>query len=119
MLLEYCVNSAVSAIETQRGGADGVVFGILTSGLAGNALEGAPLIWEHNLTQVIQETGAAEYHLYLTKPVTSGMNCIREGISMGHPDLTEYDYLQVEACRVGQARELLNNFNAKTHDKPV
>ncbi|MBN1198213.1 MAG: copper homeostasis protein CutC [Bacteroidales bacterium] len=102
---------------------------ILTSGQAGNALEGAPLIRklitqskgrillmpgrgikEHNLTAVIRETGAVEFHLYLTNPVKSRMTFLREGLWMGNPDQSEFEHIQVDATRVAQAREILDNF---------
>jgi copper homeostasis protein len=104
---------------------------VLTSGQADSALEGSSLIRqlighsngriiimpghgikEHNLSQVVEETGATEYHMYLTKEVTGAMTFIREGVKMGKPEMSEYNYFQVDSERVKRARDLLNNFNA-------
>jgi copper homeostasis protein len=100
---------------------------ILTSGLSDSALLGAPLIRkliaqannkiilmpghgikEHNLEQVIQETGATEFHLYLTKIVKTKMQFIREGVKMGKPDLSEYDSTIVDWQRIVHARSIMN-----------
>ncbi len=104
---------------------------VLTSGQADSALEGSSLICqlighsngrivimpghgikEHNLSQVVKETGATEYHMYLTKEVTGNMTFIRDGVKMGKPKMSEYNYTQVDTERVKKARDLLNNFNA-------
>lgn len=104
---------------------------LLTSGQANSALEGASLIRqlilqskdrivimpghgikEHNLLQVVKETCATEYHMYLTKPVQSGMSFIREGVKMGKPDQSEYDHIEVDAARIRTSRDLLNKCNA-------
>lgn len=100
---------------------------VLTSGQADSALEGAPLIRqliraarkriiimpghgikEHNLAEVVKETAAQEYHLYLTRPVGSEMTFVREGVKMGVPDLSEFEYVQVDAERIRKAREILD-----------
>jgi len=97
---------------------------VLTSGQADSALEGAPLIRqlvqkaegriiimpghgikEHNLKDVIQETGAQEFHLYLTEQVKSRMEFIRDDVKMGTPDLSEYAYTVVSSERVKKARD--------------
>ncbi|MBE0647594.1 MAG: copper homeostasis protein CutC [Bacteroidales bacterium] len=102
---------------------------VLTSGQTDSALEGASLInrlirhagnkitimpghgvKENNLMQVVKETGATEFHMYLTKEITGGMNFIREGVKMGKPDLSEYTYVEVDSDRVREAHELLNNY---------
>ena len=99
---------------------------VLTSGQSDSALEGAPLIRqlivqaagriivmpghgvkEHNLEQVIRETGAGEYHMYLTKQVATGMQFIREDVKMGRPDLSEYGTTLVDAERIRIAKEII------------
>jgi len=111
---------------------------VLTSGQAENALKGASLIHrliaqskgriiimpgrgvkEDTLIPIIRETGAEEYHMYLTQTVRSGMKFIREGLSMGHPNLLEYTYIQVDSQRVRNARELLDQIKIKSHDEPI
>jgi copper homeostasis protein len=102
---------------------------VLTSGHAENALKGAPLIRklinqsngriiimpgrgvkEHTLIHMIRETGAEEYHMYLTRTVKSRMKFTREGLSMGDSNLPEYGYVQVDSQRVRKARELLDHY---------
>jgi copper homeostasis protein len=99
---------------------------ILTSGQNDSALEGAPLIRrlidhakgkiiimpghgikEHNLKQVIRETGAHEFHLYLTKNVRSKMEFIREGVKMGKPELSEYDSILVDWEKIRKAKRIM------------
>lgn len=99
---------------------------ILTSGQTDSALDGAGLIQklitrangriiimpghgikEHNLKEVMEKTGAVEYHMYLTRQVESGMDFNREGVKMGNPDQSEYGYLQVNAERVREAKNIL------------
>jgi copper homeostasis protein len=99
---------------------------ILTSGQSDSALLGAPLIRrliaeskgkiilmpghgikEHNLAQVIHETGAKEFHLYLTKNVKSNMQFIREGVKMGKPELSEYDSIIVDKERIMNAKRIM------------
>ena len=99
---------------------------VLTSGQSDSALEGAPLIRqlivqaagriivmpghgvkEHNLEQVIRETGAGEYHMYLTKQVATGMQFTREDVKMGRPDLSEYGTTLVDAERIRIAKEII------------
>ncbi len=103
---------------------------VLTSGQRDSALEGAPLIRqlighaagriavmpghgvkEHNLEEVIRGTGAAEYHMYLTRRVPTAMTFVREGVKMGRPDLSEYDYTLIDAERIRKAKEIINRFN--------
>ncbi len=102
---------------------------VLTSGQADSALEGAPLIRklmerakerilimpghgvkENNLLQVVNETGAHEFHVYLTKQVKSRMEFIRDDVKMGTPDLSEYEHTVVSAERIRNAREVLNEY---------
>jgi copper homeostasis protein len=102
---------------------------ILTSGQSDSALAGAPLIRglirkaegrillmpghgirEHNLEQVIRETGATEFHLYLTKNQPSGMNFRREGVRMGKPELSEYDSVIVDAERIRKANKIMQEY---------
>ena len=100
---------------------------VLTSGQADSALDGAKLIRrlierarkkiiimpghgvkENNLMQVVQETGATEYHMYLTKQVIGSMTFIREDVKMGVPDQSEFEYVQVDEKRIRKAREILD-----------
>ncbi len=102
---------------------------ILTSGQCDSALQGAPLIREliriskekiilmpgHgikevNLDQVIRETGAKEFHLYLTKNVNTNMQFIRENVKMGKPDLSEYNTIVVDRERIAKAKKIIMNY---------
>jgi len=102
---------------------------ILTSGQADSALLGARLIRqliiqangriilmpghgikENNLEQVIRETRAQEFHLYLTKKVRSGMEFIRDQVKMGQPGLPEYETVVVDRNKIKKAREILLAF---------
>lgn len=92
---------------------------ILTSGQRENALAGAPLIRqliekadnrivvmpgngikEHNLQEVIRETGATEFHVRLDKTVDSGMIFRNPAAKMGSPQQSEYDYVVTDRERV-------------------
>jgi len=102
---------------------------ILTSGQSDSAVLGAPLIRrliaesngkiilmpghgikEQNLEQVIRETGAKEFHLYLTKNVKSNMQFIREGVKMGKPEQSEYDSIIVDEERIKTAKQIITNY---------
>jgi len=102
---------------------------VLTSGQSESALLGAPLIRElilkavgriilmpghgikeHNLEQVIRETGASEFHLYLTRNRPSEMKFHREGVKMGKPELSEYDSVIVDAERIRDAKRIIMNY---------
>jgi copper homeostasis protein len=102
---------------------------VLTSGQSDSALAGAPLIRrliekaagriivmpghgvkEHNLERVIRETGAGEYHLYLTKQVSTGMRFLREDVKMGKPDHSEYEATIVDSERINNAKEIIKNY---------
>jgi copper homeostasis protein len=102
---------------------------ILTSGQSDSALLGAPLIREliaragnriivmpghgikeHNLDEAIRETGAKEFHLYLTRSVPSTMEFIRENVSMGKPDLSEYDTTLVDREKIRSAKNILQKY---------
>ena len=102
---------------------------ILTSGQSDSALQGAPLIREligksqekiilmpghgikeNNLEKVIQDTGAKEFHLYLTKNVKTKMQFTRENVKMGKPDLSEYDTTIVDRERISKAKSILTNY---------
>jgi hypothetical protein len=52
-------------------------------------------------------TGAAEFHIYLTKQVPSVMKFTRNGVSMGKPGLSEYETLVVDRERIQRAKEIL------------
>jgi copper homeostasis protein len=105
---------------------------ILTSGQSDSALVGAPLIRElinrtqdkiivmpghgikeYNLEQVIHQTGAKEFHLYLTKNVSTSMQFIRENVKMGKSDLSEYDTIIVDKERIAQARKIIMNYDLR------
>lgn len=100
---------------------------ILTSGQSDSALLGAPLIREliarsqgkiiimpghgikeHNLELAIRETGASEFHLYLTKTVTTKMQFIRDDVKMGKPELSEYGTVIVDADRIAVAKGMIS-----------
>jgi len=104
---------------------------ILTSGQSDSALTGAPLIRElidgakdriiimpghgikeHNLGQIIHETGAKEFHLYLTKNVGTGIQFRRQGVKMGKPDQSEYETTLVDWERISKARQIMTNLES-------
>jgi copper homeostasis protein len=99
---------------------------VLTSGQADSALLGSGLIAdlirysqgriivmpghgikEHNLEEAIRRTEASEFHMYLTTKVPTGMSFAREGVKMGHPDLSEYDHEMVDANRIHKAKSII------------
>jgi copper homeostasis protein len=101
---------------------------VLTSGQAGDALTGAPVIRrliqaadqrivimpgggikEHNLPEVLRETGATEVHMYLTTPVKSRMKFVRDGIRIGGPPAAGFEHPVVDAGRIRTARKILDN----------
>jgi copper homeostasis protein len=111
---------------------------ILTSGQSDSALLGAPLIRklteqsrgriilmpghgikEHNLEQAIRETGAEEFHLYLTKNVKTGMKYIREDVKMGKPELSEYEKTVVDWERVAEAGKIISNYELRIEGKSL
>jgi copper homeostasis protein len=102
---------------------------ILTSGQTDSALTGAPRIRElisksqdkiilmpghgikeNNLEQVIHETGAKEFHLYLTKNVSTNMQFTRENVKLGKPELSEYDTIIVDKERIARAKKIIMNY---------
>jgi copper homeostasis protein len=106
---------------------------VLTSGQNDSALDGAPLIKkligmagnriiimpghgikEHNFREVIKETGAKEYHLYLTKQLPTGMTFTRQGVKMGKPDLSEYETTLVDRERIRFALEILAKYEERS-----
>ena len=105
---------------------------ILTSGQNDSALLGAPLIRElikkaqnkiilmpghgikeHNLKKVILETGASEFHLYLTKNQVTSMQFIQDNVKMGKPELSEYDHTIVDLEKITNAREIITNYELR------
>ncbi len=99
---------------------------ILTSGQSDSALDGAPLIREliekaagriiimpghgikeHNFAKVMEATGADEFHLYLTKQVTTSMEFLRDGVKMGKPDQSEYETTLVDADKFKRVKEII------------
>jgi copper homeostasis protein len=99
---------------------------VLTSGQADSALDGAKLIREllrkgrrriivmpghgikeHNLKEVVRETAAEEYHMYLTKQTKSTMKFIRDDVKMGKPELSEYEHTVVSAEKIRKAKDVL------------
>jgi len=102
---------------------------VLTSGQADSALDGAPLlrrliekanqrivvmpghgVKEGTLEQVIQKTGAQEFHMYLNKQVKSQMEFVREDVKMGKPDLSEYEHTIISSDRVNEAKSIIKNY---------
>jgi copper homeostasis protein len=102
---------------------------ILTSGQSDSALSGAPLIRdligrskgkiilmpghgvkEHNLEEVIRATGADEFHLYLTKNVTTPMKYVRNNVKMGSSGHSEHEYVIVDRERIARAKEIIINY---------
>jgi len=101
---------------------------VLTSGQSNSALLGAPLInelikyadkriiimpghgiKENNLKEVIDATGASEFHMYLTCQVPSSMKFFRDDVKMGKPELSEYRHEVVDAERIRKAKEIIND----------
>jgi copper homeostasis protein len=99
---------------------------VLTSGQSDSALAGAPLlkrlielgdkriivmpghgIKEFNFKEVIEATGAREFHLYLPKKMQSKMDFQRNQVAMGAPDLSEYEIIVVDREKVRMAKEIL------------
>lgn len=99
---------------------------VLTSGQEDSAEKGAGLIKdlirhannritvmpghgikEHNLKKVMDLTGAIEFHLYLTKQLPSVMKFTRHGVSMGKPELSEYETIVVDRERIQRAKEIM------------
>ena len=70
-------------------------------------------IKEHNLREVIQATGAKEFHLYLTKMVKSKMKFFREHVKMGNKDLSEYDHLVADAEKIRISKEIIHKYDQK------
>jgi len=99
---------------------------ILTSGQQENVLSGANLIRklimnangrivimpgggikEHNIREVIEATGAGEYHLYLPKSLPSRMTFINTNIHMGRKDSPEYESVIVDAEKIRKVKEIM------------
>ena len=66
-------------------------------------------IKEHNLHEVIDLTGASEFHMYLTRQVSSAMKFLRQDVKMGKPELSEYGYEVVDAERIRKLKEIIRN----------
>jgi len=103
---------------------------VLTSGQSDSALIGASLIREliryagnriiimpghgikeHNLREVMENTGASEFHMYLTKQVPASMKFIRDSVKMGKPGLSEYIHDVIDAERIRAAKKILQKRN--------
>lgn len=99
---------------------------VLTSGGEANALDGAEMIRRlvtqangrieimpgagirtHNVSQVIQVTGATVFHATAQMPVQSSMTYLNERLSMG---ATTDEYV-IKLTDAGQVRELIKNAN--------
>jgi len=101
---------------------------ILTSGQAGTAIEGAPLINElvmraknriiimpgsginaDNVAGLVRKTGVGEVHASLRSMVFSGMEFRGSGASMGLPGSDESSWLETDKERVRHFLEILQN----------
>ncbi len=102
---------------------------ILTSGQQKTASEGATLIRElinraqnriiimpgsgvkeHNIIEVIRNTGAKEVHIHLDRKKSSGMICKQPSVYMGKPGSSEYEHDVTDWERIKRAKELLFNY---------
>lgn len=94
---------------------------ILTSGQAATAMEGSDRISslitkagnritimpggginEHNVVELIQKTGAIEFHASLRSPVESQMKYRNDNVAMGKSSTGEYSQLETDPERVRQ-----------------
>lgn len=99
---------------------------ILTSGQQENVLSGANLIRElimnangrivimpgggikeYNIKEVIEATGAREYHLYLPKSLPSRMKFINKNIHLGKKDSPEFESVIVDAEKIRKVKEIM------------
>lgn len=106
---------------------------VLTSGQSDSALHGAPLIKqliekangriaimpghgikEYNVLEVIEATGAKEFHLYLPTKIPGGMKFRRENVAMGIPDNSEYETILVDREKVRKAKEEIINYEVRS-----
>ena len=110
---------------------DLIEFGIdriLTSGQQMTAPEGAALIRdlikkaqgriiimpgsgvkEHNVVELIRQTGASEVHVHPDKQITGRMKYHNPSVYMGKPDLSEHTITITDAERVKKISYLLKN----------
>jgi copper homeostasis protein len=101
---------------------------ILTSGQRPSALEGAPLIREliriargriaimpgsgikeHNVINVVKQTGAEEIHIRLDKQEPSRMIFQQSSVFMGNTGQTEFEIPVTDRIKVAEVVRLLNN----------
>ena len=101
---------------------------ILTSGQSDSALDGAPLIRklisksegriiimpghgikEHNFEEIMNATGANEFHLYLTRQVPTSMQFIRDNVKMGKPDQSEYEITLVDSEKFKIVKSIISS----------
>jgi copper homeostasis protein len=101
---------------------------ILTSGQRPSALEGAPLIREliriargriaimpgsgikeHNVINVVKQTGAEEIHIRLDKQEPSRMIFQQPSVFMGNTGQTEFEIPVTDRIKVAEVVRLLNN----------
>jgi len=61
-----------------------------------------------NVGQLAEETGAQAFHLSAKKKVESGMVFRRDGVPMGLPVMSEYEYFVVDEDAVRRAKAALN-----------
>nr|KAF6455542.1 cutC copper transporter [Rousettus aegyptiacus] len=104
-------------------GADGLVFGVLTSGCDGSALEGLPLIkrlidqakgrivvmpgggiTDRNLQRILEGSGATEFHCSARSARDSGMKFRNSSVVMG-ASLSSSEY-SIKVTDVTQVRTL-------------
>jgi len=102
---------------------------ILTSGAKMKAMDGTNLISEmvkraegeiiimpgsgineNNISELLKQTGASEFHSSAKKFIQSRMNYFNEFISMGGTaDVNEYSVVSVDAASIKKMAEILNN----------
>lgn len=103
---------------------------ILTSGQQPNALLGSTLIRklitaangriiimpgggikEENLEEIINLTGAQEFHMNLTSNSPSPMKFQRPGIHLGKPEQAEYEIITSDIKRIQTVKEIIQRYS--------
>lgn len=94
---------------------------ILTSGQRSTAVEGVSLIRqlvarsagriavmpgsgvkEHNIVEIIRETGVSEIHIHPDRKEPSRMTYLQDNVYMGTPDASEFEYAITDRIRVAR-----------------